>query len=233
VSAGDGPRALRGAMLATLLAVATAHVLRASHSAPSLRAPNASLAQTRAKGATRYVLAHYSNQFCGGAENIARCQELFNDGNCHMSGEYYVKMEDHGGTFMVHPGTDSECSCHNGDVLSKSYSANECDMGDGVTLLVGESCGYDEPYCNKAFDEMLAHCPANAIGEYDADVAGAGSCSLSFGLVKAGASQHGTAKAIPGGGPVSAWSSAVPNKPPSMHAGAYSLAALATLVLAA
>ena len=47
---------------AVLLQVATAHVLRASHSAPSLRAPNASLAQTRAKGATRYVLAHYSNQ---------------------------------------------------------------------------------------------------------------------------------------------------------------------------
>jgi hypothetical protein len=150
-------------------------------------------AKSSATGSQRYVLAQFGNQFCGGDGNIVACQELHDDGWCHMtSPDHYVKMENNGdGTFTVRPGIDSDCSCYNGDVLDETYTPNSCvssGSGVGVQLLVGPN---DDSYDGVQFAKRLEACPKNAVGGFDADVAGAGSCSLSFGLLHR-AKRHGS-----------------------------------------
>merc|ERR1719375_2287106 len=145
------------------------------------------------RGSQRYILAQYGNQFCGGDGNIVACQELYDDPWCHMtSPDHYVKMENNGdGTFTVRPGIDSDCSCYNGDVLDETYTPNSCvssGSGVGVQLLVGPN---DDSYDGVQFAKRLEACPKNAVGGFDADVAGAGSCSLSFGLLHR-AKRHGS-----------------------------------------
>jgi hypothetical protein len=149
-------------------------------------------AKRTATGPQRYVLAQYGNQFCGGDGNIVACQELYDDTWCHMtSPDHYVKMENNGdGTFTVRPGIDSDCSCYNGDVLDETYTPHQCvtSGGVGVTLLVGPD---DDSYDGVQFAKRLESCPTNAVGDFAADVAGAGSCSLSFGLIHRGTHQRG------------------------------------------
>eukprot|EP00929_Paragymnodinium_shiwhaense_P006744 TRINITY_DN110701_c0_g1_i1.p1 TRINITY_DN110701_c0_g1~~TRINITY_DN110701_c0_g1_i1.p1 ORF type:complete len:239 (-),score=70.69 TRINITY_DN110701_c0_g1_i1:81-797(-) len=151
---------------------------------------------SRHEGETRYFLLQYSNKFCGGG--VGACQELFNDGLCHLTGtnsESYVQMVDNNdGTMTVKPGDDDSCSCHNADALTATYVVDELDRyGEwkakqnkgcsvstdiGVRLVKGEWCEEDTftrcPPSDTQFTELIKSCPTTNL---NANISSGGMCN--------------------------------------------------------
>merc|ERR1711933_698309 len=120
----------------------------------------------------------YTNKWCGDHERITQCQQLHNDGACHMSGSGYVKMMPVGNKMNVQPGVDNDCSCNNGNVLSQNFSVDSLDIygewveefscesggNNGLRLVKGTWCHQDTftscPPDNHKFTQMIEeHCP--------------------------------------------------------------------------
>lgn len=145
-----------------------------------------------------YILMHYSNGFCGGS--FGACQEL-DVGSCNGIGDTYVSAQPGSspGSVVVRPGIDSDCTCHNGDVLQDEFQVDFLDhhgdlqvgQGSCVTshgignrvvkgrwcdnihadMMSGDAC----PLASIEFTKMMKQCPS-----FDADVAGAHSCQKTF-----------------------------------------------------
>lgn len=144
----------------------------------------------------RYFLLQYSNQFCGG--EVGACQELVNDGNCHLTGvdnDAYVKMVDNeDGTVTVQPGDDASCNCRNADALTATYVVDALDRyghwkakqnsgcltgsGIGVRLVKGQWCVEDTFHtcapADSQFTKLMQSCPTTSL---NANVSSGGMCN--------------------------------------------------------